>query len=80
MEFKSGDRVQVEYQSPERPPRTGVVEEVVRSIVRNPISTSIMASASTPRVVALLDKCAGPSVLPGVGRADRFLDRGNSRD
>jgi Domain of unknown function (DUF1918) len=30
MEFKSGDRVQVESQSPQRPPRTGVVEEVVR--------------------------------------------------
>jgi hypothetical protein len=29
MEFKSGDRVQVESESTERPPRTGVVEEVV---------------------------------------------------
>jgi Domain of unknown function (DUF1918) len=30
MEFKSGDRVQVESESTERPPRTGVVREVVR--------------------------------------------------
>src|SRR5215204_2372283 len=30
MEFKSGDRVQVESESTERPPRRGVVEEVVR--------------------------------------------------
>jgi hypothetical protein len=30
MEFKSGDRVQVESESTERPPRTGVVEEVVQ--------------------------------------------------
>jgi Domain of unknown function (DUF1918) len=30
MEFKSGDRVEVASQSPERPPRTGVVEEIVR--------------------------------------------------
>jgi anaerobic selenocysteine-containing dehydrogenase len=29
MGFKSGDRVQVESQSTERPARTGVVEEVV---------------------------------------------------
>ena len=29
MEFKSGDRVQIESESTERPPRTGVVEEVV---------------------------------------------------
>jgi hypothetical protein len=29
MEFKSGVRVQVESESTERPPRTGVVEEVV---------------------------------------------------
>jgi hypothetical protein len=29
MEFKSGDRVQVESESTERPPRTGVVDEVV---------------------------------------------------
>jgi Domain of unknown function (DUF1918) len=29
MEFKSGDRVQVESESTERPPRTGVVEEVM---------------------------------------------------
>ena len=29
MEFKAGDRVQVQSQSPEQPPRTGVVEEVV---------------------------------------------------
>ena len=29
MGFKSGDRVQVESESTERPPRTGVVEEVV---------------------------------------------------
>jgi Domain of unknown function (DUF1918) len=30
MEFKSGDRVQVESESTARPPRTGVVEEVVQ--------------------------------------------------
>ena len=30
MEFKSGDRVQVESESTERPPRRGVVEEVVQ--------------------------------------------------
>ena len=30
MEFKSGDRVQVESESTDRPPRTGVVEEVVQ--------------------------------------------------
>ena len=30
MELKVGDRVKVESQSTERPPRTGVVEEVVR--------------------------------------------------
>ena len=29
MGFKSGDRVQVESESTDRPPRTGVVEEVV---------------------------------------------------
>jgi hypothetical protein len=29
MKFKSGDRVQVESESTERPPRTGVVEAVV---------------------------------------------------
>ena len=29
MGLKSGDRVQVESESTERPPRTGVVEEVV---------------------------------------------------
>jgi Domain of unknown function (DUF1918) len=29
MEFKSGDRVQVESESTERPPRRGVVEEVL---------------------------------------------------
>jgi Domain of unknown function (DUF1918) len=31
MEFKAGDRVQVESESPARPPRTGVVEEVVQA-------------------------------------------------
>jgi Domain of unknown function (DUF1918) len=30
MEFKSGDRVQVEAESTERPPQRGVVEEVMR--------------------------------------------------
>jgi hypothetical protein len=30
MEFKSGDRVQIEPESTERPPRTGVVEEVMQ--------------------------------------------------
>jgi hypothetical protein len=30
MEFKSGDRVQVESESTDRPPRTGIVEEVVQ--------------------------------------------------
>jgi hypothetical protein len=30
MEFKSGDRVQVESESTERPPRTGVVQEVLQ--------------------------------------------------
>jgi hypothetical protein len=29
MQFKSGDRVQVESRSTGRPPRTGVVEEVM---------------------------------------------------
>ena len=29
MKFKSGDRVQIESGSTERPPRTGVVEEIV---------------------------------------------------
>jgi Domain of unknown function (DUF1918) len=30
MELKAGDRVIVESESTERPPRTGVIEEVVR--------------------------------------------------
>ena len=30
MDFKSGDRVQVESESTERPPRMGVVQEVVQ--------------------------------------------------
>ena len=30
MELKVGDRVKVESESTERPPRTGVIEEVVR--------------------------------------------------
>jgi Domain of unknown function (DUF1918) len=30
MEFKAGDRVEVESESTERPPRTGVIEEVVQ--------------------------------------------------
>ena len=30
MELKAGDRVAVESESTERPPRTGVIEEVVR--------------------------------------------------
>jgi len=30
MELKAGDRVMVESESTERPPRTGVIEEVVR--------------------------------------------------
>ena len=30
MELKAGDRVEVESESTERPPRTGVVEEVVQ--------------------------------------------------
>ena len=29
MEFKAGDRVKVESESTERPPRTGVIKEVV---------------------------------------------------
>ena len=29
MELKAGDRVTVESESTERPPRTGVIEEVV---------------------------------------------------
>jgi hypothetical protein len=29
MEFKAGDRVKVESESPGRPPRTGVIDEVV---------------------------------------------------
>jgi hypothetical protein len=29
MKFKSGDRLQIEPESTERPPPTGVVEEVV---------------------------------------------------
>jgi len=29
MKFKSGDRVQVESELTERPPRTGVIEEIV---------------------------------------------------
>jgi hypothetical protein len=29
MELKAGDRVKVESESTERPPRTGVIEEVV---------------------------------------------------
>ncbi len=29
MELKTGDRVQVESESTDRPPRTGVIEEVV---------------------------------------------------
>jgi hypothetical protein len=33
MEFKSGDRVQVESESTGRAPRTGVVEEVVQGTV-----------------------------------------------
>jgi Domain of unknown function (DUF1918) len=31
MELKVGDRVKLESESTERPPRTGVVEEVVRA-------------------------------------------------
>jgi Domain of unknown function (DUF1918) len=30
MELKAGDRVIVESESTERPPRTGIIEEVVR--------------------------------------------------
>jgi Domain of unknown function (DUF1918) len=30
MELKAGDRVEVESESTERPPRTGVIKEVVR--------------------------------------------------
>jgi Domain of unknown function (DUF1918) len=30
MELKPGDRVEVESESTERPPRTGVIEEVLR--------------------------------------------------
>jgi hypothetical protein len=30
MELKAGDRVEVESESTERPPRTGVISEVVR--------------------------------------------------
>ena len=30
MEFKPRDRIQVESESTERPPRTGVIEEVLR--------------------------------------------------
>jgi hypothetical protein len=30
MEFKAGDRVEVESESTERPPRTGVIEEVLQ--------------------------------------------------
>jgi hypothetical protein len=29
MEFKAGDRVELESESTERPPRTGLIEEVV---------------------------------------------------
>jgi Domain of unknown function (DUF1918) len=29
MDFKAGDRVEVESESTERPPRTGVIKEVV---------------------------------------------------
>jgi Domain of unknown function (DUF1918) len=29
MEFKAGDRVKVESESTDRPPRTGVIDEVV---------------------------------------------------
>ena len=32
MELKAGDRVMVESESTERPPRTGVIEEVVRGV------------------------------------------------
>ena len=31
MVFKKGDRVEVESESTERPPRTGVIEEVLRA-------------------------------------------------
>jgi hypothetical protein len=31
MELKPGDRIEVESESTERPPRTGVIEEVVRT-------------------------------------------------
>jgi Domain of unknown function (DUF1918) len=30
MELKAGDRVEVESESTQRPPRTGVIEEVLR--------------------------------------------------
>jgi hypothetical protein len=30
MELKAGDRVEVESESTQRPPRTGVIQEVVR--------------------------------------------------
>jgi hypothetical protein len=31
MDLKAGDRIEVESESTERPPRTGVIEEVVRT-------------------------------------------------
>jgi Domain of unknown function (DUF1918) len=34
MELKAGDRVEVESESTERPPRAGVIEEVVREAPR----------------------------------------------
>lgn len=32
MEFKAGDRVRVESESTERPPRTGVIKEVLAGV------------------------------------------------
>jgi hypothetical protein len=40
MELKAGDRVMVESESTERPPRTGVIEEVVRGAPSPPYRIS----------------------------------------
>ena len=51
MELKSGDRVQVESESTERPLRTGVIEEVLRGAhsPRYRTAGTTGTRASTPR-------------------------------
>ena len=60
MELKSGDRVQVESESTERLPRTGVIEEVLRGRIplANASAGRTGTRASTPRRQG---RCISPS-------------------